>query len=197
MTRLQAPQVRELKLVFIGSGIECDGKELEGIEVVSIVSILRPIFGTVVYGGSQAGLMQRFASAFRSKGGKVVSVVPPWLEAQGLVDYKSEILRCADLAERKTLMFRDVDALLCFPGGVGTLDELFDFLGRHRMGDRAICPPIYIYNWRGFFGPLLQQLEEATSLGFIHQRRIEPLHPFESVDDLAVLIRRNHNELVS
>jgi predicted Rossmann-fold nucleotide-binding protein len=94
-----------MKICFIGSGIEREDTRVAGIEVQSIAHVVRHHFDTLVFGGSSVGLMEAFASAFASQGGKVISVVPRWLEKEGLVYQGAEPIYCNDLAERKHLMF--------------------------------------------------------------------------------------------
>ena len=135
--------------------------------------------------------MQSFAQAFRSYGGKVISVVPDWLEQEGLIDEDSEVIRCLNLAERKQLMFSDSDAILCYPGGLGTLDELFEVLAHHAVDKTKTCPPIYLYNWEKYFSPLLLQLETADELGLIHSGNYSSLQAFETVEKLLVLLQQH------
>ena len=181
-----------MKLCFIGSGIERETTRLNGIEVQAVAQIVRSHFDTLVFGGSSVGLMEAFATAFAACGGRVVSVVPRWLDRLDQVFKGCEPVFCEDLAERKKLMFEETDAVLCYPGGVGTWDELFDLLARRAI-DSAVdskppCPPVYLYNWEKFYAPLLLQIETAVEVGLIHPETVAMVRPFESAEALAELL---------
>jgi uncharacterized protein (TIGR00730 family) len=181
-----------VKLCFIGSGIEREATDVRDIEITSIARVLRARYDTLVFGGSRVGLMGAFGTAFSNCGGRVVSVLPPWLEREGLGFPADETVRCSDLAERKRLMFEDADGVLCYPGGIGTWDELFDLLARSAVdqtaASKSTCPSIYVYNWEKFYAPLLLQIETAVEIGLIHPRSVARVRPFESADSLAELI---------
>jgi uncharacterized protein (TIGR00730 family) len=145
-------------------------------------------FKTLVFGGSKVGMMGEFAAAFASSGGHVVGVFPDWLEVENLVYGGAELVRCRDLAERKRVMFEEVDAILCYPGGLGTWDELFDLLARKAVDRELRCPPIYLYNWENFYAPLLLQIETAVELGLIRSTNCEAILPFASVEELCRLM---------
>ncbi len=185
-----------MKFCFIGSGIERETTTLPNIEIGAMARVMREQFDTLVFGGSKVGLMGAFASAFMGYGGHVISILPQWLEDHGLAFSGGEIIRCEELAERKRLMFDAVDAVMCYPGGIGTWDELFDLLTRHAV-DSAVsttsnCPPIYLYNWDKFYAPLLLQVETAMEAGLIHPYAVSMLRPFESAEHLTALIANGH-----
>ncbi len=181
-----------MKLVFIGSGVERESTQLSGVEVASVAGAVRRRFDTLIFGGSRVGLMGAFASAFADRGGHVVSILPAWLEQHDLAFDRGETVRCDDLAERKRLMFEGADAVICYPGGIGTCDELFEVLTLHAVesaiAGRSGCPPIYLYNWDKFYAPLLLQLETSAEVGLIHPTSVDMIRPFESVDQLEVLL---------
>ena len=119
-----------MRLCFIGSGIERETTDVQDIEVTAIAKVVRTRYDTLVFGGSSIGLMGAFATAFSSCGGRIIAVVPEWLEQEGLTFPANETVRCRDLAERKRAMLESAQAVLCYPGGIGTCDELFDLLAR-------------------------------------------------------------------
>jgi uncharacterized protein (TIGR00730 family) len=182
-----------VRLCFIGSGIERQATHVSGIEIDSIVRAVRPHFHTLVFGGSRVGLMADFASVFLASGGRVVSVVPQWLQDLDSVFQGGEAVLVEHLAERKKLMFEEIDAVLCYPGGVGTWDELFDLVARRGIDSTVHamppCPPVYLYNWENFYAPLLLQIETATEVGLVHAETVRMIRPFESSDGLARMLR--------
>lgn len=153
-----------------------------------MANAVRHRFDTLVFGGSNIGLMEAFARAFASAGGRVVSIVPRWLERHDLVYDGCEPVFCDTLAERKRLMFELTDAVLCYPGGLGTWDELFDFLAQRAVENDSPCPPVYLYNWEKYYSPLLLQMESGVEAGFIHPHTLSSLRPFESVEELIRIL---------
>jgi uncharacterized protein (TIGR00730 family) len=177
-----------MRIYFMGSGIERETTRVDGIEIRAVAKLIRQRFDTLIFGGSNVGLMGQFADAFMSFGGSVVSVRPEWLKTEGLAYEKGEVVDCEDLGARKKLMSEGVDAVLCYPGGVGTWDELFDFIAGRSVQPELGCPPIYIYNWEKYYAPLLLQMEVAEEVGLVHPHALASVQPFETVEVLARLI---------
>jgi uncharacterized protein (TIGR00730 family) len=179
-----------MKVCFIGSGIERENTRVDGIEVHAIAQVTASHFDTLVFGGSSIGLMEAFATAFAACGGRVISVVPRWLEREGLTYKGVDPVFCQTLAERKRLMFEETDAVLCYPGGVGTWDELFDLLARRAVEPDLTCPPVYLYNWEKYYSPLLLQMETAVEVGLLQPQVLANIRTFETADALAELLRK-------
>ena len=182
-----------MRLCFIGSGMEDANERLTGIEIGAVAEVLRTSYDTLVFGGSSDGFMGSFASAFADRGGRLMAVVPEWLEELGLVHTRAEVTMVSTLAERKHVMFEAVDAVLCYPGGIGTWDELFDLLARRSIDQQVHalppCPPIYLYDWEQFYAPLLLQLEVALEAGLVHPEAVAMLHAFASAEGLTSILR--------
>ncbi|MEU7756894.1 TIGR00730 family Rossman fold protein [Micromonospora sp. NPDC049101] len=120
----------------------------------------------LVWGGSEAGLMQILADAVQESGGRLIGVSVEslrWVLRQKLNE-GDEVIVTADLAARKALLLERSDAVLVLPGGTGTLDEATDVieLKRHRVHDK----PVVIINIGGFYDGLQQQLTRMEEDGF-------------------------------
>jgi uncharacterized protein (TIGR00730 family) len=120
----------------------------------------------LVYGGGNVGLMGVVADEMLAAGGEVVGVIPHALMAREIGHGSLTTLHVVDsMHERKALMADLSDAFLALPGGVGTLEELFEAitwtqLGLHRK-------PCGLLNVAGFYDGLLAFLEHAGTEGFI------------------------------
>jgi uncharacterized protein (TIGR00730 family) len=123
---------------------------------------------TLVFGGASVGLMGRLADTVLSEGGEAIGVIP-----QALVEREIAHLGLTDLHvvetmhERKQLMADLSDAFVALPGGLGTLDELFEIytwaqLGMHRK-------PIGLLNVEGYFDGLASFLEHAVAERFVRE----------------------------
>ncbi len=122
----------------------------------------------LVYGASSRGLMGALADAALSAGGKVTGVIPRSLhDVEGAHNGLSEVLVTESLTDRMALQMAISDAFVAFPGGIGTVSELFEVWSRKQLG--LLDAPIGILNVRGYFDPLLSFLDDATSAGLLRR----------------------------
>jgi uncharacterized protein (TIGR00730 family) len=122
----------------------------------------------LVYGGTNIGIMGILADSVLAGGGSVEGIIPDFLEEmqvahQGL----TRLIRVQDMDARKKRLIETSDAILVFPGGYGTMDELFTTLVQKQLG--AIDKPVILFNVCGFYNPLLAQLEHMSALGFLKE----------------------------
>ena len=124
----------------------------------------------LVYGGGRLGLMGLIADSVLELGGRVYGVIP-----QALVDIEvahvglTELHTVANMHERKAKMTDLADAFLALPGGVGTLDELFEAWSWNALGYHA--KPFCLLNVEGFWDGLIEFVHHATESGFLSQKR--------------------------
>ncbi len=129
---------------------------------------------TLVYGGSNVGLMKVIADAALSEGGRVVGVMVDYLVGKEVAhDALSELRIVPTMSERKALMAELSDGFVALPGGIGTLDELFEIwtwsqLGFHRK-------PFGMLNVDGFFDPLIAYLKAVADQRFMRSDHLEML----------------------
>ena len=123
----------------------------------------------VVYGGARVGLMGRVADAALASGSHVIGVLSDELSDREIAhEGLSELRQVETITLRKTMMLELADGYLALPGGVGTLDELFEvvcwgYLGLH---DR----PVGVLNVAGYYDHLLAFLEHAVQVGLAKER---------------------------
>jgi uncharacterized protein (TIGR00730 family) len=120
----------------------------------------------IVYGGASVGLMGVLADAALAAGGEVIGVIPGGLFAaevphQGL----TRLQVVASMHERKAVMADLADGFAALPGGLGTLDELFEVLTWRQLGLHA--KPVALLDVGGFWNPLAETLDALTAAGFI------------------------------
>lgn len=120
----------------------------------------------LVYGGGRTGLMGALADGALAGGGEVIGIMPRHLVNLEVAHTGLTELRIVEsMHERKSLLAELSDGFLAMPGGLGTLEELFEIwtwgqLGLHRK-------PYGVLEVNGFFAPLLVFLDHAVSSGFI------------------------------
>lgn len=128
----------------------------------------------LVFGGGKVGLMGLLANAALEAGGEVVGVIPRFLyEWEVGHDGLTRLEIVETLAERKRRMGELSDAYLSLPGGIGTLDELFEALSWTQL--RLEDKPSGLLNVEGFFDGLVAALDRATADGFIRPQHRELL----------------------
>ena len=132
---------------------------------------------TLLYGGSNLGLMGEVSGEAMRCGGRVVAVIPTiFSEAVIRSQPVTELVRVASMAERKEYLIAHSDAFIALPGGIGTLDEVSEVmvanqLGivRNRSGARQAetGKPMILLNIDGFYAPFLAQLRVMHEQGLM------------------------------
>ena len=121
---------------------------------------------TIIYGGGGAGLMGTLADSALKNDGKVIGVIPRFMKAVEW-DHKGVnlMIETEYMAERKKILIEGTDAVIALPGGVGTFEELFEVLSAKRLG--LFTKPIIIYNFEGFYNPIIEMLETCIEENFM------------------------------
>ncbi|MCK0745592.1 TIGR00730 family Rossman fold protein [Chromohalobacter nigrandesensis] len=141
----------------------------------------------MVYGGARVGLMGAVADAALREGGEVIGVIPHHLvEREMAHEGLTHLLRVDDMHARKAAMAEYADAFIALPGGIGTLEELFEtwtwqYLGLHDK-------PIGVLDVNGFYRPLLTFLDHTVAHGFLNPetraRLVDAVDPEHLLDRL-------------
>ena len=152
----------------------------------------------LVYGGGHRGLMGVVADAVLGAGGQAFGVIP-----QALVDLEvahrglTELHVVADMHQRKAMMTELTDAFVAIPGGIGTLDELFEAWSWNALGYHA--KPFAVLAEDGFWDHMLAFLDGATAAGFVSPARREQLlvarSPDQAIDVLADAIGKRESKM--
>lgn len=125
---------------------------------------------TLVYGGSNVGLMHVLADTMMQAGGKVIGVMPHTLiEREVAHKAITEFHVVETMAERKAVMDKLSDAFIAMPGGIGTLDELFEVMSWNQLD--LITKPVALFNVLGYWDLLLSFLDHS-----VDQRFVKPEH---------------------
>ncbi len=120
----------------------------------------------VVYGGANVGLMGAVADGALQAGGRVIGVLPNFLQNRELAHpYLSELHLVETMHERKMMMNDLSDGVIALPGGFGTLEELFEMLTWGQLGLHQ--KPVALLNVDRFYDTLLEFLTTMTNDGFL------------------------------
>ena len=119
---------------------------------------------TLLYGGSNLGLMGTVSGGALEAGGTVIAVIPTFFSEEIINSQQvTELVRVATIAERKEYLIAHSDAFIALPGGIGTIDETFEVLVANQLG---LCSkPMGLLNTLGFFNPQYDMLRRMEADG--------------------------------
>jgi uncharacterized protein (TIGR00730 family) len=142
---------------------------------------------TLVSGGGDLSMMGAVARAARAGGAHTTGVIPRQLLELEVGDREAdELLVVDDMRIRKGLMDARADAFLALPGGLGTLEELFEVWVARSLGLHA--KPVVALDTDGLYAPLRAQVELMVERGFVRRPATQALHWATSVDEALDLL---------
>ncbi len=122
---------------------------------------------TLIYGGSDCGLMRSCSDGVLEAGGKLLGIAPRFFNDAGILNRKcADFIFTETMSERKQKMEDEADAFIVVPGGIGTYDEFFETMTLKQLNLHA--KPMALLNTEAYFSLLLQMLEDCAARGFMH-----------------------------
>lgn len=150
--------------IFCGANASLDPQV--DVEAKKLMSVFAEKKIDLVYGGASIGVMGALATDLITKGGKVYGVIPQRLMKKEIAHGGlTELHVVKDMHERKKMMYDLSDAFLIFPGGMGTMDELFEILTWKQLGIHN--KPIAIFNINNYYDHLIAFIDHAVDKGLI------------------------------
>ena len=137
---------------------------------------------SLLYGGSNAGLMHITAAAAHEAGGHVIGVIPEMFRHR-IDPVCDEVVYTANLGDRKQYMIEHGDVFVVMPGGIGTLDEWMSTLAVLTIGNDD-PRPVIVANIDGLYDATLQQLADMTRTPFARGKNLARTLNTTSADDL-------------
>lgn len=135
----------------------------------------------VVYGGGRVGLMGIVADSALAMGAKVIGIIPEHIQSREIEHHDLTELHVVDsMHTRKRMMVERSDAFVVLPGGLGTLDELFELLTWRQLGLHD--KPVVLVNLNGYWDKLIEAIDHIAAVGFM---RPDDRHTFQVVDTVA------------
>lgn len=167
--------------VYCGSATPEDPRYIELAHHVGITLAQRGI--GVVYGGGKAGLMGAVASAALEAGGEVIGVIPQALVDMEVANPDCTELHVVDTMHQRKQAFTDLsDGFVTLPGGVGTLDELWEAVSWAQLGYHA--KPVGLLNALGYFDGLVAFNRHMADTGFVRQAHRDIVIVGETIEEL-------------
>ena len=143
----------------------------------------------LVYGGGNIGLMGILAESCKQNGGQILGVIPYNLKEkeQGKQNISSYVIT-EDMHERKKVMYMNSDMIIALPGGIGTLEELFEMLTWKQLGFHK--KPIYLLNILDYWDSLLDLLDIMIKKGFLEKESNNYFKVCETVDEIFLDLKK-------
>jgi hypothetical protein len=142
---------------------------------------------TLVFGGTDLGLMETIARAVHDGGGHVIGVVPSKVEERGRTSPWLDVhIPCDNLSDRKQLMEAQSDVFIALPGGVGTLDEIFNVVASDSIGYHN--KRVILFNMKGFWDSLIHLMDDLQQKGVIREGCDRQLCAVSSLEELKQLL---------
>lgn len=124
----------------------------------------------LVYGGANGGLMEIVARCARENGSPVLGIITRHIIELGRSSQQpTELITTDNMGDRKRHLIEQGDIIVALPGGIGTIDELFDAITTKMLGSHD--KPVIICNTGGLFDPLIQQFDLLRRQGFLRYDR--------------------------
>ena len=144
---------------------------------------------TLLYGGSNLGIMGVVSSAALDAGGRVVGVIPTIFSEEIILSQPvTELVRVRSMAERKEYMIAHSDAFIALPGGIGTLDEVLEVIVSNQLGplrdNNHRDKPVILFNHDNFYAPFLQQIDVMGRHGFFRSGKRPDLIVCDTIDEI-------------
>ncbi|WP_294294257.1 TIGR00730 family Rossman fold protein [uncultured Chryseobacterium sp.] len=142
----------------------------------------------LVYGGADVGLMGAVADGALNSNGKVIGVLPHFLQSKEIAHKQlTELILVETMHERKTKMNDLCDGVIVLPGGYGTLEEFFEMITWAQLGLHQ--KPIGILNIDGFYDDLIRMVQTMVDKGFLKQVNRDMLLISDRIEDLLEMMK--------
>ena len=137
----------------------------------------------LVYGGGNIGLMGILAESCYQNGGEILGVIPHKLsqKEQGNQNIFNHIVT-EDMHERKKVMYMNSDIIIALPGGIGTLEELFEMITWKQLGFHR--KPIYLLNVLEYWDLFINNFDHMIKIGFLEKEALNYFRVCETVDEI-------------
>ncbi len=142
----------------------------------------------LIYGGANVGLMGAVADGALNSGGKVIGVLPHFLQSKEIAHKQlTELILVETMHERKTRMNDLCDGVIVLPGGYGTLEEFFEMITWAQLGLHQ--KPIAVLNIDGFYNDLIKLVQTMADKGFLKQVNRDMLLISDNIDELLNMMK--------
>lgn len=170
----------------------CGSSEGNDNEIINAASQLGEALAkndiTLVYGAAKIGIMGLIAKSTLESNGKVIGIIPEFLKLKEVVHLGlTELITTQNMHDRKLLMQNKSDGFITMPGGMGTMEELFEIITWLQLGLHS--KPIGLLNVNHYYDDLILMLEKMVKKGFLSMENFELLIVDNQIDNLLIKMR--------
>ncbi len=178
-----------LKSICVYCGSASGSQSIYKAEAIRLAEIFVTNQIHLVNGGGRIGLMGIMADTMLELGGLCTGIIPKGLQQKEIAHHgMTELIVVEDMHSRKLAMVNKSDAFIAFPGGFGTLDELFETLTWAQL--HLHHKPIIVYNPGGYFNHLLLQADVMVNEGFLNKSSRSLLMSADKIENLLPMLRQ-------
>jgi len=146
---------------------------------------------TLVYGGSDSGLMGILAEGVLAEEGKIYGFMPEFLVRRNrAMESLENLCITKDMSERKKRMLEKADAYIAMPGGPGTLEEISEAISCVRLG--LFAKPCIFFNINGYYDSLFAYFENMISVGFATESDFQYVYNAKTMEDIENILGGKH-----
>lgn len=139
---------------------------------------------TLIYGGGRVGLMGAVADGALASDGKVIGVIPHFLNSKEIGHTGvTELIAVDNMHQRKTMMNDLSEGIIALPGGFGTMEELFEMITWGQLGLHQ--KPVGLLNINGFYDHLIAFVQNMVDAGLLKKENQEMLLVADTIEDLV------------
>ncbi|MCK5872754.1 MAG: TIGR00730 family Rossman fold protein [Methylococcales bacterium] len=170
----------------------CGSSEGNDNEIINAASQLGEALAkndiTLVYGAAKIGIMGLIAKSVLESKGKVIGIIPEFLKLKEVVHLGlTELITTQNMHDRKLLMQNKSDGFITMPGGMGTLEELFEIITWLQLGLHS--KPIGLLNVNHYYDDLILMLEKMVKKGFLSMENFELLIVDDQIGNLLIKMK--------
>jgi uncharacterized protein (TIGR00730 family) len=174
--------------VFCASSPYCD--EFYNNEAYKLGQMIANVGFEIIYGGGKLGVMGSLADGALSNGGKVIGVIPYFLNDLELGHkHLTKLHVVRTMHERESKLILDCDYIIALPGGTGTFSELLQALAWRQLG--LISKPIIVINLNNYYFHLIELFKKAEEESFVNEQHKELWTVVNSCEDAIQIIMQD------
>ena len=167
-------------------GVFCGSRKGDNNEYANLVKRLSNWIGknkyNIVYGGTNTGLMKILVKEASKYDIKIFGIVPEYLSTSiGEKQLSTDLILTKNLEKRKNQFIERSDCFIALPGGIGTLNEIFDFIVKKEL--KETNKKIFLINDNNFWDPLLKLISHIVNNGFLNKNVFKSLIHISSLED--------------
>jgi uncharacterized protein (TIGR00730 family) len=187
--------MKNIKSITVFCGSSCGTEDRYQQQAYKLGQTLADQNITLIYGGANVGLMGAVANGVIQNEGKVIGVLPIFLNKIEIAhENLSELILVETMHERKAKMDELSDGIIMLPGGFGTLEEFFETLTWAQLGLHK--KPVAILNIGGFYNELLVLIQTMVEKGFLKKANQEMLIVGEDINEVLEKMKNYQPPLI-